>query len=139
MSKFRKRHLSRTLALQGLYELQISANATDIIMENSKNSPLYSDADASYYEELFTGIVAEIAELDTMIERFKNPPNYRIDPIMRAILQIGLYELAHRPELDLPIIIKEAITLSKEFLPDKSHTFAHAFLDHAAAEIRGKP
>lgn len=132
----RQRHKSRQLALQGLYQLQLSENPPDEIEERSKLSPFYLQCDTEYFHQIFQGITQKRDEMNKLVDKHNLKPGYMIDPIMRAILHIGLYELSYCPEIDHPIIITEAVKLSQEFLHEESHSFANSILDQAARTIR---
>lgn len=133
----RQRHKSRQLLLQSLYQLELSDNQADAIEEHSKTSEIYKQTDNDYFHSTFQGIISELDELNNLIAEISKGREVKLDPIMRAIILIGLYELKHYEDLAHAIIIKEAILLCKEFMHEDSHTFANAFLDQAARHIRG--
>ncbi len=58
------------------------------------------------------------------------------DPIEHAILLMGLYELASRPEVPYRVAINEAVNLAKRFGATDGHKFVNAILDRAARELR---
>ncbi len=131
-----KRHKARWLILQGLYQLQLNdKNPTEIELE-SESSPIYRQADRDYFHATFQGIVNRQEELNAIITSINDSADAIIDPIMRSILYIGIYELQYCEDLDHPIIIKEAILLCKEFLHEESHVFANSILDQATQKIR---
>jgi hypothetical protein len=39
----------------------------------------------------------------------------KIDPVERAILRIGVYELLHKPETPYRVVINEGVELAKSF------------------------
>ncbi len=132
----RKRHKSRWLVLQCLYQLQLNEkNPKEAEME-MEQSPIYRLADKEYFHNTFQGIIDHQEELNSTIIEINKSTDARIDPIMRAILQIGLYELQYYKDLDHPVIIKEAIVLCHEFLHQDSHVFANSLLDQAAKKLR---
>lgn len=60
----------------------------------------------------------------------------RIDPIDRAILRLGAWELLHAPEIPVPVIINEAIELAKRFGTTDSGRFVNGILDRIAKDAR---
>lgn len=132
-----KRHRARQLTLQALYQLQLSHNKPDEVEENSRLSPLYKKCDAEYFIQIFHGITNKNREIDEILRGVNREANFIIDPIMRAVLQIGVYELKYCPELDHAVIIKEAILLCNEFLNEKGHSFANSILEQTAVRLRG--
>ena len=63
-------------------------------------------------------------------------PLHEVSPVERAILQIGLFELTHRPETPLRVILNEAIELAKTFGGTDGHKYINGVLDQLAQQIR---
>ena len=59
-----------------------------------------------------------------------------IDPVERAILQLGAYELTQKIEIPYKVIINEAIELAKTFGAEQSHKFVNGILDKVAEQSR---
>lgn len=132
----RKRHKSRWLILQGLYQLQLNEKDPKEVETESESSPVYRLSDKEYFHNTFQGIIEHKEELNAIIAEINTSADASIDPIMRAILQIGLYELQYCQDLDHPVIIKEAIVLCQEFMHKESHIFANSILDQATKKLR---
>ena len=60
----------------------------------------------------------------------------QIDPVERAILRIGAYELIQRPDMPFKVILNEAINLAKCFGADGSHKYVNGILDKLAQQKR---
>jgi len=56
----------------------------------------------------------------------------RIDPVDRAILRLGAYEILHDPEVPPAVAINEAIELAKRFGTTDSGRFVNGILDRIA-------
>ena len=81
------------------------------------------------------GVVNHIDFLDEKIKRFaKNWSFERIAKTDLAILRLALYELCFCKETPVPIVINEAIELSKIYSSDDSKRFINGILDHVAKE-----
>ena len=132
-----RRHKARQLSLQALYQFQLSGNEPKEIEESCKLSPVYRKSDKEYFLKIFRGVVEHREEIAEIISQINKSPDIYTDPIMNAVLQIGVYELKYCPELDYPIIINEALLLCHEFLHQESHAFANIMLDQAVMEVRG--
>lgn len=132
----RKRHKSRWLILQCLYQLQLNDKDPKEVEAESEESHIYRLADKEYFHSVFQGIIQHKDELDATLAEINKFKDTKLDPIMLAVLQIGLYELQYRKDIDHPVIIKEAIVLCKEFMHADSHIFANRILDLAAKKIR---
>lgn len=68
-------------------------------------------------------------QLDGVIENFAPE---RIDPIDRAILRLGAWEILHNPDVPNPVAINEAVELAKKFGTTDSGRFVNGILDRIA-------
>ena len=59
-----------------------------------------------------------------------------VDPVERAILRIGTYELEYKQDIPTKVIINEAVELAKTFGSDYSYKFINGVLDKVAADLR---
>ena len=113
---------SRDRALQSLYEMEISNISLKEIVER------YRKDDSSFFMILLAGVAESIEELDKKIKLFIDIPLSKLDPIERNTLRIALFEL-ERGEVDVLVIISEAIRLSKKFGSTDGYKFINAVLD----------
>jgi N utilization substance protein B len=67
--------------------------------------------------------------LDGVIENFAPE---RVDPIDRAILRLGTWEILHDPDVPAPVAINEAVELAKKFGTSDSGRFVNGVLDRIA-------
>jgi N utilization substance protein B len=119
----------RELVMQALYQKEISGSSnTDLIKQFKQN---YKNFNLSDFEIYLKEIKKNILDIDTTIEKYTNIQMDQIIKIELAILKQAVYEI-RKDELDKPIIISEAIRLSKRFGQDSSHKFINALLDKAA-------
>ena len=59
-----------------------------------------------------------------------------VDPVERAILRLGAYELIEHPEIPYRVVINEAVELAKTFGAEKGHRYVNGVLDKAARALR---
>jgi|TARA_X000000368_G_scaffold87977_1_gene66926 N utilization substance protein B len=119
----------RELVMQALYQKEISGSSnTDLIKQFKQN---YKNFNLSDFEIYLKEIKKNILDIDSTIEKYTNIQIDQISKIELAILKQAVYEI-RKDELDKPIIISEAIRLSKRFGQDSSHKFINALLDKAA-------
>jgi N utilization substance protein B len=119
----------RELVMQALYQKEISGSSnTDLIKQFKQN---YKNFNLSDFEIYLKEIKKNILDIDTTIKKYTNIQIDQISKIELAILKQAVYEI-RKDELDKPIIISEAIRLSKRFGQDSSHKFINALLDKAA-------
>ena len=127
------RHLSRSVAMQSLYEwdfFEKKLNLEGIIERNIKEfSPGMEDE--TFIWELAVGVVKYLKEINKIIK--KAAPQWPIDQISivdRNILRIGIYELLYEDEKAVPpkVAINEAIELAKSFGGENSGKFINGVL-----------
>ncbi|MCR4284316.1 MAG: transcription antitermination factor NusB [Parcubacteria group bacterium] len=138
------RHLSRSVAIQALFEWDFNDNGKKSINEILDRDILEFAPgidDASFARKLSLGVVKEKEKLDKIIE--KAAPEWPIDQISvidRNILRLGLYELlfGNRKEVPPKVAINEAIELAKAFGGDSSSRFVNGVLGTVYKEL-GEP
>lgn len=138
------RHLSRSVAMQSLYEWDFKGKKgkflPEIIDHNTKEfAPGIEETE--FIKTLVNGTIAKIAEIDKIIE--KAAPQWPIDQIAmvdRAVLRLGIYELlfGNRDEVPPKVAINESIELAKTFGGNASGKFVNGVLGTIYREI-GEP
>ncbi len=130
------RRKARRLALQALYQWQVSGHVPADIMAQFLQDQDVAKADINYFEELLKNIVAQQQQLDDSLQPFLTRPVSELDPIELSLLRIGLYELIHRLDVPYRVVINEAVELAKTFGATEGHKYVNAVLDKAAQTIR---
>jgi transcription antitermination protein NusB len=84
-----------------------------------------------------TGIGEHFDEIDGLISRYsKDWRLERMPAVDRALLRMGVYELAHRPDVPTGVVISEAVELASRYSTDESGRFVNGMLSRIAGEIR---
>jgi len=138
------RHLSRSIAMQSLYEWDFSGKKSDILEKIvEKNIREFGPGlqDKDFIWQLIKGVVSNISNIDKIIE--KAAPEWPIDQITiidRNVLRIGLYELLYGNKEEVPpkVAINEAIELAKSFGGESSGKFINGVLGTVFKEIEKK-
>ena len=136
MNPHRARSLSRRLALQALYQLQINPRPWQDVHREFAADPEAARVDREYFRDLLAAIAPNIEALDAQLGTLSEIPPAELDPIEHAVLWLGLHELAARPELPYRVALAEAVELAKQFGATDGHKFVNAVLDRAARELR---
>lgn len=132
----RARAKARRLALQGLYQWQLSgASAPDVIAELNASQNT-KDVDLEYFEALLRGVTAGSGDLQALFQPHLDRPAEQVDPIERGILLIGTFELKDRIDVPYRVVLNEAVELAKDFGAEDSHKYINAVLDKTAAGLR---
>ena len=132
----RARSLARKLAMQALYQWQLTGQSAAELRNQYAEEEGWGDADADYFRELLNGITEGAAGLDAALAGLIDRPVGQLDPVERAVLLIGLYELGHRPEVPWRVVINEGVELAKRFGATDGHKFVNAVLDRASRSLR---
>jgi len=137
------RHLSRSIAMQSLYEWDFSKKKSDLEKIVEKNLAEFGPGleDKSFVWELITGIIKNIESIDKIIE--KAAPQWPIDQINiidRNVLRLGLFELLFGDKKAVPpkVAINESIELAKGFGGESSGRFINGVLGTVFKEIEKK-
>jgi len=135
------RHLSRSIAMQSLYEWDFFGKKKDslkkIVERNIKElGPGLEDT--TFVLKLIEGVKKHISQIDKIIE--KAAPEWPVDQITiidRNILRLGLYELLYSNKEEVPpkVAINEAIELAKSFGGESSGRFINGVLGTVFKEI----
>ncbi len=127
---------ARRLALQGLYEWQMSKNKPQDIAAQYLLEKETANIDVAYFREILTQLPLHLDELEEEIHPLLSRPMEEIDPVERAVLWLGTYELVHHPEIPYRVIINEAVELVKMFGAEQGHRFINGVMDKIAAKVR---
>jgi len=128
---------ARRSAVQALYQWAMSAvPIQDIINEFVNERTELKKADTDYFKEILRGATKESEALDKQLIPLLDRKLDELDPVEKAILQIGIYELTFHPELPYKVVLNEAVDLAKMFGAEQSYKYINGVLDKAAKKIR---
>ena len=135
------RHLSRSIAMQSLYEWDFNGKKPDFLDRIvERNIQEYGPGleDSGFIKQIIRGVTEHMPKIDKIIE--KSAPEWPIEQITiidRNVLRIGLYELlyANKEEVPPKVAINEAIELAKSFGGESSGKFINGVLGTVYKEI----
>ncbi len=132
----RARHRARERATQALYQWQLTDQSPREIEDQFVSEQDMSNVDGTYFHELLHGVAGRVQELDQQIGPFLDRTLEQVDPVERAILRLGAYELMQRPDIPYRVVINEAVELAKTFGAEQGHKYVNSILDKAAQKLR---
>ena len=138
------RHLSRSIAMQSLYEWDFYGkkdDALDSVIERNIRDFGPGLEDLDFVRNLAKGVQKHIQELDNIIEKAAPEwPITQIPLVDRNVLRIGLYELiyANKEEVPPKVAINEAIELAKTFSGKVSGKFINGVLGTVYKQLENK-
>lgn len=138
------RHLSRSVAMQSLYEWDFRGrkmNELPVVLDRNIKEFASGLEDTAFIHQIVDGVIKYNKELDKIIE--KAAPQWPLEQIAvvdRNVLRVGLFELlfGKREEVPPKVAINEAIELAKSFGGESSGKFVNGVLGTVYREI-GEP
>ena len=130
------RSRARRVLLQALYQWSMTAESPHEIEAQFVAERPMDNVDLEYFQALLHAIPKQTDELDQRLSPSLDRPMEQLDPIEHSVLRIGCYELMHRKEVPLRVVINEAIELAKLFGAEQSHKYINGILDKVARDTR---
>ena len=138
------RHLSRSVAMQSLYEWDFRGRKMEelpVILDRNIKEFASGLEDTAFIHQIVDGVIKYNEQLDKIIE--KAAPQWPLEQIAvvdRNVLRVGLFELlfGKREEVPPKVAINEAIELAKSFGGESSGKFVNGVLGTVYREI-GEP
>ncbi len=127
---------ARKAAVQALYQWQMTGQNLNLIEQQFLEEDWLKDAQKSYFNELFHGVPTNLDAIDQALSEFVDRAVDMIDPVERAVLRVGTYELLYRLNTPYRVVINESINLAKCFGADGSHKYVNGILDKIAQQKR---
>jgi transcription antitermination protein NusB len=128
--------MSRRLALQALYQWQMTGQSFPELRNQYASDEGYAEVDAEYFQQLLQGVVEGSEALDAMIGAWLDRPVAQLDPVEHAVLLLGVEELRVHVEVPYKVVLNECVELAKKFGATDGHKFINAVLDRAARRLR---
>ena len=143
-----KRRALRVLAIQALYQLDVSpemhiVDALSLALECSEDSPYSIEAiteeelvnevpEIAYSIALVRGVQNNVEKIDALIEKYLK--GWKLSRIVRLdliIMRVAIFEMTS-PELEVPqtVALNEAIEIAKTYSDEKSAKFINGILSN---------
>ena len=129
----RQRSRSRSLAIQALYQWQMAGQDVGAIINHFMIEQDAKKFDTDYFSELVRGVPARLGELDLALAPCIDRALESVDPVERAILRLGAYELIEHPEIPYRVVINEAVELARRFSGEGARRMVNGALGAFAA------
>ncbi|RLJ17128.1 transcription antitermination factor NusB [bacterium endosymbiont of Escarpia laminata] len=132
----RKRSQARRHAVQAVYQWQMAGQDVGAIVEQFLAEQDVKSFEVPYFQDLLRGVPRHLTELDELLKPALDRAIESVDPVERAVLRLGVYELNYHPEVPYRVVINESVELAKVFGAEQGHRFVNGVLDKVAKEIR---
>lgn len=110
------RHLARTCVMQTLFAYEFRGGDPEKILECMLKEFAPKMSEISFAYSTLKGVIKNRKKILTLIK--ENAPQWPIEKIAnvdRAILEIGIYEIAFSKEVPPVVAINEAVEMAKHF------------------------
>jgi N utilization substance protein B len=123
------RHLARRNAVQALYQWDMTGQAASSIKSNFIHDERLKGRHVEYFEKIIKEMPGNSEQIDELIEAHTDRPISKLDPLEKAILRVGTYEILF--EIDVPrnVVVNEAIEIAKLFCSDHGYKYVNGVLD----------
>ena len=129
------RRRAREIAMQALYAWQLAGG--DALAE-ARAMDGWDRCDQDLAVLLLQGVVRRAADLEKHLAPLIDRKFAELSPVERAVLYIGAYELAERPETPFRVVLNEAVELGKAFGGTDGYKFVNGVLERLAGELRAE-
>lgn len=131
-----KRREGREAAIQYLHQLDIHGDQATDLRTDFWALREATDRVRVFAEELITGVLKNMPELDDRLNRFlQNFKLERLNVVDRNILRLAVYEMFFCLETPPVVAINEAIEAAKKFGGEDSGGFVNGVLDQIKTEL----
>lgn len=145
-----RRSAARLAAVQALYQQGQAATPVPKLLhefhqhrlgaevDDDADGARMVDADRPLFDDLVTGTLARLPELDALIAE-RLAPGWtlaRLDRLMLHLLRCGAYELVARADVPGAVVISEYVDVARAFYPTTESGFVNAVLDRIARAAR---
>lgn len=134
MSK--ERSQARHHAVQAVYQWQVTGQDIRDIHNQFLSEQDTGTFELDYFDTLIRGIPAHLSDLDEKLTPCLDRSIESVDPVERAILRLGAFELIHQLGVPYKVVINEAVELAKVFGAEQGHRYVNGVLDKLAQQVR---
>ncbi len=130
---------ARRTAVQALYQWDLTNQPVDsIIKEFESERAELRKADKDYFRRIVSGVVEHRDVIARGLNGLLDRSLMELDPVERAILLLGTYELMFQLELPWRVVVNESVDLAKMFGAEQSYKYINGVLDAAARQLRAE-
>lgn len=132
----KNRRKARELAVQGLYQRQLTGDPVETIEAQLREHEEFEKIDGEHFSAILHGAIKDVANLESKLQPCLDRPMEELSPVERAVLLVATYEFVHHLEIPYRVVINEAIELAKCFGGTDGYKYVNGVLDKLAASER---
>jgi len=135
----RNRSKSRSLALQTLFEIDLTEHHVDDVLNNLM---VESDLDKDYLDftrNIVYGVISKQKQIDYLISQCATERHVGdLSPLDRSVLRMGILELIDFPDTPPKVVVNEVVELAKIYGSDNSYKFVNGVLGAVLSKLKIK-
>lgn len=141
-----RRTAARLAAVQSLYQQELGeatapCSVFDLMnMRQDEFDEMLVDPDNELLKAIAEGVVRRLADIDGLLRAAltDSRPLERAEPVLRAVLRCGVYELLTDGETPAGIIINDYVNVAHAFFEENEPKKVNAVLDSVARQLDRK-
>jgi 16S rRNA (cytosine967-C5)-methyltransferase len=121
----------RRAAFDILIRVEKERSYADILLDRELSTGTMGNADRRLLTELVYGVLRRMGYLDHVIGHFASKPLDRLDPPVRVLLRLGLYQFMVLDRIPVSAAVNETVKIAREVVP-RAAGFINAILRRAS-------
>ncbi|NKD76410.1 transcription antitermination factor NusB [Haematospirillum sp. H1815] len=151
-----RRSAARLAAIQATYQIILTSAPVDAVINDFMTGAIGGEVieedldletedvvplielNAEIFAVLVRGVHASAARLDAIIDGSLGSSwdPARLQPLLRAVLRCGVYELSERPDMPARACISEYVDIARSFFDGSEPGMVNAMMDKLARQLR---
>ncbi|HAG46135.1 MAG TPA: transcription antitermination factor NusB, partial [Gammaproteobacteria bacterium] len=121
--------MARRRAVQALYQGEIMDQSVNEIKLNFLEDSKQAEVDYAYFYHLLEEVSNHRDSIDARLAGCLDRDLAMVDPVERAVLRLGAYELEYQTDTPTRVVLDESIEMSRIFGAEEAYRFVNGVLD----------
>ena len=130
--------MARRRAVQALYQGEIMDQSVNEIKLNFLEDSKQAEVDYAYFYHLLEEVSNHRDSIDARLAGCLDRDLAMVDPVERAVLRLGAYELEYQTDTPTRVVLDESIEMSRIFGAEEAYRFVNGVLDRLATILGRK-
>ncbi|MDG2075007.1 MAG: transcription antitermination factor NusB [Arenicellales bacterium] len=130
--------MARRRAVQALYQGEIMDQSVNEIKLNFLEDSKQTEVDHAYFYHLLEEVSNHRDSIDERLTSCLDRDLAMVDPVERAVLRLGAYELEYQTDMPTRVVLDESIEMSRIFGAEEAYRFVNGVLDRLATVLGRK-
>ena len=130
--------MARRRAVQALYQGEIMDQSVNEIKLNFLEDSKQAEVDYAYFYHLLEEVSNHRDSIDARLAGCLDRDLAMVDPVERAVLRLGAYELEYQTDTPTRVVLDESIEMSRIFGAEEAYRFVNGVLDRLATVLGRK-